>query len=65
MTKILTNPPEGKAGERLEQNQKHLISFFLGTSVSKIPVVAKLPLDLYRLYHVVQNLGGFAQVQQY
>lgn len=36
--------------------------FFLGSTVTKIPVVAKLPLDLFRLYQVVQNLGGFAQV---
>ena len=33
-----------------------------GATVTKIPVVAKLPLDLYRLYHVVDKLGGFAQV---
>lgn len=33
-----------------------------GATVSKVPVVAKLPLDLFRLYHVVQKLGGFAQV---
>ena len=33
-----------------------------GATVTKIPVVAKLPLDLFRLYQVVQKLGGFAQV---
>ena len=33
-----------------------------GTPMDKIPLVAKVPLDLYRLHQLVQQHGGFAQV---
>eukprot|EP01045_Picozoa_sp_COSAG04_P032752 COSAG04_NODE_6525_length_1310_cov_0.964492_1_plen_207_part_10 len=33
-----------------------------GTPIVKIPLVAKVPLDLYSLHQLVQKHGGFAQV---
>ena len=34
----------------------------LGINIKKIPIMAKLPLDLFKLYNSVISHGGLAQV---
>ena len=39
-----------------------LISYLLGTPVSRIPIMAKQVLDLFRLYKLVVERGGLVEV---
>lgn len=33
-----------------------------GTPISNMPVISKQPIDLYRLYFIVQEKGGMVEV---
>lgn len=33
-----------------------------GTPISNMPVISKQPIDLYRLYFIVQDKGGMVEV---
>jgi len=35
-----------------------------GTPINKAPVIASKDLNLYRLFRVVQNLGGYNRVRE-
>ena len=40
----------------------YLVSCFIGTPLNKAPVIGNRDLSLYRLFRVVQNLGGYNKV---
>ena len=45
-------------------HQGKLIDFFSGTPVNKAPAIVNKDLNLYRLFKVVQNIGGYNKVSR-
>lgn len=42
-----------------------LSALFKGTPITRIPIMAKQPLDMYRLFKLVVERGGLVEVKEY
>lgn len=40
-----------------------MVNFLTGTPITRIPIMAKQPLDLYRLFKLVVERGGLVEVR--
>ena len=44
------------------ENVRFYLTCFIGTPITRIPIMAKQPLDLYKLYQHVVAKGGLLEV---
>lgn len=70
-----TSPPIPKVEEATEEHDEEEREKFLtklkqfhldrGTPMTRPPVLSQKTLDLYRLYHLVQEYGGMEKVEYF